>query len=232
MKSKENVFHLFDTLTTLHNAFAYRVAKDLEEAIARKGSASLLLSGGNTPRPFLARLAKERVDWSRVKIGLVDERWVDPESGQSNENLVRSELLERGADAAAFVGMYRENLSPEAACPEVEAAYRKFYPFDVVVLGMGSDGHTASLFPQRPELSELLETEALCGLAEAPAEPKQRMTLSLHAIATAAHCYLHIEGGAKLAVYEAALEGGADSAEMPIRAVLNHPDIALEIFYA
>lgn len=232
MKRTENLFHLFDALTTLHSALAYRVARDLNEAIARKGSASLLLSGGNTPRPFLMQLAKEHVDWSRVNVGLVDERWVEPESGQSNENLVRSEFLGRGANAAAFVGMYREALSPEAACPEVEAAYEKLYPFDVIVLGMGSDGHTASLFPGRPELSELLETDALCGLAEAPAEPKQRMTLSLHAIASAAHCYLHIEGGEKLAVYEEALEGDGDSVKMPIRAVLNHPDIALEIFYA
>ncbi|UFS62542.1 6-phosphogluconolactonase [Sulfurimonas sp. HSL-3221] len=231
MKSTETVFHIYDSLPTLHKTLAYKVARDLDAAIAEKGSASLLLSGGNTPRPFLVQLAAENVDWSLVTVGLVDERWVDPESGASNENLVRSELLANGAEAATFVGMYRPGETAAEAVAGVEAAYKAFFPFDVVVLGMGSDGHTASLFPGRPELEGLLNDAALCGAAEAPTEPKERMSLSLHAIAAAAHCYLHIEGGAKLAVYEAALDGD-DVAIMPVRAVLNHPDIALEVFYA
>jgi len=232
MKSTDTVFHVYDSIGTLHKALAYRVARNLEEAVAAKGSASLLLSGGNTPRPFLAQLAEEHVDWSKVRIGLVDERWVAPESGQSNENLVRTELMARGAEAAAFFGMYREGVSADEACPEVEAVYRQeLFPFDVVVLGMGGDGHTASLFPHRPELETLLNGPQLCGAAEAPSEPKSRMSLSLNAIASAAHCYLHIEGAPKLAVYEAARTGN-DVAEMPVRAVLEHPEIRLEVFYA
>jgi len=232
MKSSETLFHLYDSPITLHKALAYRVARDLEAAIVQKGSASLMLSGGNTPRPFLAQLAKESVAWENVTIGLVDERWVDPTSGLSNENLVRTELLMKGAEAATFVGMYRAGETVEAACPAVEEAYRSFFPFDVVMLGMGGDGHTASLFPRRPELERLLSTDALCGAAEAPAEPKTRMSLTLHAIAAAAHCYLHIEGGGKLAVYEEALEGEGGVSAMPIRAVLNHSGIALEVFYS
>jgi 6-phosphogluconolactonase len=232
MKSSETAFHLYDSLSTLHKALAYRVAQDLSKAIAEKGNATLMLSGGNTPRPFLVQLAQENVDWARVKIGLVDERWIDTESGQSNENLVRTELLARGAGSAKFFGMYREGESAEAACKAVEARYRKLYPFDVVVLGMGNDGHTASLFPHRPELTALLNDSALCGVAEAPSEPKTRLSLSLHAIAAAEHCYLHIEGGEKLAVYEAALDGDGDDAAMPIRAILKHPDIELEVFYS
>ncbi len=232
MKSSEIQFHIFDSLQTLHSTFAYRVARDLEIAIAEKGEASLMLSGGNTPRPFLVELAKESLAWERVTVGLVDERWIDPESGQSNENLVRTELLGSGADAATFLPMYRDAKRPEEACAEVEASYRAHFPFDVVVLGMGNDGHTASLFPNRPELDALLSTKSLCGVCEAPVEPKARMTLTLHAIAHATHCYLHIEGGTKLAVYEEALEGDGDVHAMPIRAVLNHPDILLEVFYA
>lgn len=232
MKSSETRFHIYDSLQTLHSTFAYRVARDLESAIAKKGRASLMLSGGNTPRPFLVQLANESLAWERVTVGLVDERWVDPESGLSNENLVRTELLCNGADAATFLPMYRDAKRPKEACAEVEASYRAHFPFDVVVLGMGSDGHTASLFPNRPELDTLLTTEAICGVSEAPIEPKARMTLTLQAIAHAAHCYLHIEGGAKLAVYEEALEGDSDLHTMPIRAVLNHPDIDLEVFYA
>lgn len=232
MKNSETLFHIYDSLQTLHSTFAYRVARDLEKAIAEKGRASLMLSGGNTPRPFLVQLAKESLAWERVTVGLVDERWVDSESGQSNENLVRTELLCNGADAATFLPMYRDAKRPEEACAEIEASYRAHFPFDVVVLGMGSDGHTASLFPNRPELETLLSTEAICGICEAPVDPKERVTLTLYAIARAAHCYLHIEGGTKLAVYEAALEGEGDVNAMPVRAALNHPDIDLEVFYA
>jgi len=231
MKSTDTVFHLLDSPASLHAALAYRVARDLTSAIAQKGWASLMLSGGSTPRPFLAQLATENVAWEQVKIGLVDERWVDPDSGQSNENLVRTELLANGAGAAAFFGMYRQGEGPEEACASVDERYRsELFPFDVVVLGMGGDGHTASLFPHRPELEHLLNDPVICGAAEAPVNPAARMSLSLHAIASAAHCYLHIEGGEKLAVYEAALEGD-DVAEMPVRAVLSHPQITLEVYY-
>lgn len=232
MKSSETVFRLFDSKATLHRVLAHHVAQELTEAIAVKGSASLMLSGGNTPRPFLAELAKENVKWDKVKVGLVDERWVDPASDRSNENLVRTELLGRGAEAASFFGMYREGMSVEAACAEVGAVYKKeLFPFDVVILGMGGDGHTASLFPHRPELQHLLNDPVICGAAEAPVEPVTRLSLSLYAIASAAHCYLHFEGGEKLAVYEEAVSGGNDVTAMPVRAVLNRPDIALEVYY-
>jgi len=231
MKSTETVFHVLDSAASLHAILAYRVARDLTEAIEQKGWASLMFPGGNTPRPFLNRLAEENVEWSKVKVGLVDERWVEPDSGKSNENLVRTELLARGAEAASFFGMFREGMTPEEACTDIEALYRReLFPFDIVVLGMGSDGHTASLFPGRTELKQLLNDPVLCGVAEAPVDPSVRMSLSLHAIASAKHCYLHIEGGEKLAVYEAALDGD-DPTQMPVRAVLNHPDIALEIYY-
>lgn len=232
MKSSKITFHIYDSLQTLHSTFAYRVARDLESAIAKKGRASVMLSGGNTPRPFLVQLAQETLAWERVTVGLVDERWIDPESGLSNENLVRTELLANGAEAASFLPMYREGKSAVEACAEVEASYGEHFPFDVVVLGMGGDGHTASLFPNRSELDSLLSTHALCGVCEAPVEPKERMTLTLHTIASAAHCYLHIEGGEKLAVYEEALEGDGNVHTMPIRAVLKHPDLPLETFYA
>ena len=231
MKSSDRVFRLFDSKATLHRTLAHHVAQNLTEAIAKKGSASLMLSGGNTPRPFLVELAGENVAWDKVKIGLVDERWVDPGSEKSNEHLVRTELLGQGAEAAAFFGMYREGKSVEEACADVEATYKKeLFPFDVVVLGMGGDGHTASLFPNRPELKHLFRDKIICGAAEAPVEPKTRLSLSLYAIASAAHCYVHIEGGEKLAVYEEAFSG-KDTEAMPIRAVLDHPAIMPAVYY-
>ncbi len=232
MKSSDIPLHRFESPRQLHETLADRVARDLNRAIIDKGRASLMLSGGNTPRPFLRRLARCDIDWRAVDIGLVDERWVPSVSVQSNEAMVRSELLANGAEAAAFRGMYREGLTPDKSAADVENTLRRFlYPFDVVILGMGGDGHTASLFPHRPELKSLLETTALCGVSEAPAEPRIRLTLTLHAIASCTHCYLHIEGAKKFRVYETALEGD-DTEAMPVRALLRHPKIALETYFA
>ena len=232
MKSSEIPLHRFESPRQLHEALAERVAQDLNRAIESKGRASLMLSGGNTPRPFLRRLVRQDVDWRAVDIGLVDERWVPPVAAESNEALVRNEMLDNGAEGAAFYGMYREGMTPENAAADVEETLHRFlYPFDIVVLGMGTDGHTASLFPHRPELKTLMETTALCGVSEAPAAPRTRLTLTLHAIASCARCYLHIEGSRKFRVYETALEGG-DADAMPVRAVLRHPAIAIETYFA
>lgn len=234
MKIARPVFHYFNDPQSLHEALAIRVADDLDEAIDLKGFATLMLSGGNTPKPFLAKLACEPIQWGKVRIGLVDERWVDPASAKSNEQLIRSTLLQGAAAKAAFYGMYTPDLTPEAAASSLQEQIRsEFIPFDVVVLGMGSDGHTASLFPSRPELAELLrpDSEVLCGVAEAPTEPATRLTLSLSAIASAAHCYLHIEGSEKLNVYQNALSGD-DFTAMPIRALIAACNGRFETFYA
>lgn len=231
MKHCEDRFHLIDSPGMLHKLLADRVAADLSDAIATRGYASVAFSGGNTPRPFLQVLAKAPLDWSKVRIGLVDERWVDAHSGASNENLVRSELLGRGADCASFFGMYREEMKPEMACEAIAAEYEaQLLPFDVVVLGMGGDGHTASLFPHHEALSHLLNDPVVCGVAEAPVDPKQRISLSLHTLLAAKHLYLHFEGGEKLAVFEEACEGD-DVQAMPVRAVLCQPQGKLEIYY-
>jgi 6-phosphogluconolactonase len=171
--------------------------------------------------------------WEKVRISLVDERWVDTTLDTSNEKMVRATLLQSGAKAATFYGMHDDSPKHKALLDFNALLKSKLHPFDVVVLGMGSDGHTASLFPKRPELSTLLDmkSEQLCGYCEAPVEPKERMTLTLPAIASAAHCYLHIEGNEKLDVYHTALDGD-DVTQMPVRAVFNACGEAMETFYA
>lgn len=232
MKSDEPVFHLLDAPATLHERLAARVAIDLSEAIATKGYASLMLSGGNTPKPFLSQLASEPVEWEKVRIGLVDERWVPEEDPASNASLVRMHLLDAGAQAAQFFGMYREGVEADAAIVSVETQLReRLYPFDVVVLGMGNDGHTASLFPHNPMLLQGLDlrNESLLVVMQPADAPHLRMSLTLGAILSATHCYLHIEGPQKLAVYREAL-AEEDVQEMPIRAVLQHK--AVEVYYS
>lgn len=234
MKSKEPPFKLFDTPKTLHKALAQIVARNLADAVAEKGFATLMLSGGSTPRPFLHSLGEEPVEWSKVRIGLVDERWVPADDEASNERMVRETLLEGPAREAAFFGMYRGDSDAETACDPVgKTIAEALMPFDVVVLGMGTDGHTASLFPNHPALATGLDpdSEAVCVALQPETAPHMRLSLTLAAILSAKHCYLHIEGAHKLTVYNEALDG-SDAEAIPIRAFLHREHFPLEVYYS
>ncbi len=233
MKTAKPRLHTFETPEALHEALAIKVADDLAEAIEQKGYATLMVSGGNTPRPFFKKLSTEPVLWDKVRISLVDERWVSPDSDESNEQLVRTTLLTSDAKQATFYGMFHEGEDDQAQKRFNALLSDTLSPLDVVILGMGTDGHTASLFPKRPELTTLMDMSAgdLCGFCEAPSSPHKRFTLSLNAIASASHCYLHIEGEQKMAVYQKALDGD-DIMQMPIRAVMQTCQTTLETFYA
>jgi len=224
----------FASSQELAEALSQRIATDLQAAIDAKGSASLLVSGGSTPKPLFRVLCEKDIDWSRVRIGLVDERWVDPAHEESNERLIRNELLQGRAAAAEFVGMYQEGSSAEEA--EVscsEKIEKELSPFTVVVLGMGGDAHTASLFPDNPKLEEAyrLSNPLYCIAIHPQSAPHTRMSLTLPAILSAEHLYLHIEGEEKQKVLEEALRG-EDRFAMPIRAVLQQNQKTVEVYQA
>lgn len=203
-------------------ALAGAVAADLRAAIAARGRALLAVSGGSTPRRFLAALGREAMDWSRVGVSLVDDRWVAPDEPRSNARLLADTLFAGEAGAARWLPLYRPTATPEEALDAVEAALRaEPLPFDALVLGMGNDGHTASLFPGGDRLAEALDLASprLLFTMRAPNAPEPRITLGLPAILAARARYLHIEGDAKRAVYEDALQPGPVEA-MPVRAVL------------
>ncbi|MBB1087328.1 6-phosphogluconolactonase [Lysobacter sp. SG-8] len=218
--------HLFDDGASLADALAKAVAADLRGAIARRGSARIALSGGSTPRAFLTALSKQTVDWPHVTVLPVDDRWVHPRHERSNEKLMRETLLQGAAAAARFMPLYRPSPSPEAALlPVLSRVANEALPLDVVVLGMGEDGHVASLFPDLGRDSPGLREIGLQPSGRAPAlavrtanAPEPRMTLTLSAIFTAPSLYLHIEGAKKKAVLEGA---AADPTSLlPVRAVL------------
>ena len=227
-------FKEFKDSPTLVAALAGQVASLLPSAIKERGQASLVVSGGSTPVPFFAALSELALDWKQVVVTLADERWVDPTDADSNEQLVRRHLLQGRAAAARFVGL--KTGAATAVQGEKECADRLApvpRPFDVLILGMGNDGHTASLFPQAIRLGEALKMDSgkLCLAITPPATPHERMTLTLPALLHSRQIILHLAGPDKRAVYERALAHGP-VAEMPIRAVLGQTFAPVTVFWA
>ncbi|HEX7876892.1 MAG TPA: 6-phosphogluconolactonase [Sphingobium sp.] len=220
--------HLFIDGALAAADMARRIALILGDAIAERGVASIALSGGRSPRPVLEALSQAALDWDKLVVTLVDERWVTPDHADSNERLVRETLLQGDAAKARFVGMKNEAADAYAGQAGCETAFRALpWPLDIILLGMGEDGHTASLFPEAKELAEGLSTDALTLAVTPPAAPHQRMSLSAKAILSSRHIFLQIGGAAKKAVYDRALEGGPVE-ELPIRAALSQHHVSVE----
>ncbi|NII12145.1 6-phosphogluconolactonase [Oleiagrimonas sp. C23AA] len=202
--------HTYDSKPVLAQALAGRIAAQLSEAIASRGSALLALSGGSTPKLLMETLSGTEIDWSRVTVTLVDERWVDDSDERSNARLLKTHLLKNKAAAAHFVPLYAAAPTPESALATINARIDGLaLPLDVAVLGMGGDGHTASFFPGGDRLDEALDPNGTHSVlpmrAEGAGEP--RVTLTVPRLIEARALYLHIEGDGKREVYEQALNG-------------------------
>lgn len=224
----EQPIHRFETRDDVARALAERIGDALREAIARRGRALLAVSGGNTPRLFMQALSRQDLDWSRVTVTLVDERWVERGSDRANATLVNTNLLTGPAAAAEFVDLYVPDTAIEDAVPILDEAIRALStPFDAVALGMGTDGHTASFFPGGDGLDAAVDpagqTRVAAVRAAAAGEP--RVTLTLAELLRAGLVVLHIEGEEKLQVLETARRPGSAN-DLPIRHVLrNRPDL-------
>lgn len=226
--------HAFDTNAQLSAQLAECIAANLAEAVAQRGAATLAVSGGSTPGPLFEALSRQPLDWAHVTVTQVDERWVEEDHVDSNARLIKRCLLQNAASAAHFLSM---KVPVESPFDAETAASDKLAPFargiDVVVLGMGEDGHTASFFPGAASLPRAMDpvgTE-LCIAVRPPAAAHDRMTLTLAALLRARHVYLHITGPAKLEVLARANEAGS-AAELPIRAFLHCDALALDIYHA
>ena len=220
----------FDHRDALMAGLADQVTHDLEHALKSRHHAALAVPGGTTPAPFLKALACKEIDWSKVAVTLTDERWVPPAHERSNERLLRGSLLQDKAKSARFVPLYLEAPAPEDRLGEIDAAIGAHcQPFDVVVLGMGDDAHTASLFPGADRLVEALsrETSALVLPMRAPGALEPRITLTLRALLNAKKTYILITGERKRAVIAQAGEAD-DLSRAPVAAVLkNAKDLAI-----
>jgi 6-phosphogluconolactonase len=224
----------FGTKEDLAVALAESVAEHLIAGIADRGTASLALSGGSTPARFFSVLGKRRdVDWSKVTVTLVDERWVPETSDRSNAGLVNEKLLQGPAAVAHFVPLYTGGELPDAtAIARTNSAQQEVpMPFDAVLLGMGNDGHTASFFPGGDTLAEALSGDGPAIAIRASGAGEPRVTLVLKRLLETRGLYLHIEGEEKAATLERAAAAGPVE-DMPIRAILTQTQTPLTIFWS
>jgi 6-phosphogluconolactonase len=218
------------------------VAQALRGALARRNQALLVVSGGSTPVPFFEALAREGLYWPAVNVTLADERWLPPGHSDSNERLVRTHLLQGLAAQARFLPMFDARFDdPGLACPGIEASLAALpWPADVVVLGMGSDGHTASLFPNAPELDAALKDDGpRCMPVQAPRLPNvpvPRLTLTRRALLDARQLVIHVTGESKSRLVQRALavEGPLNEAvrSWPIRLALCQDKVPCAVFHA
>lgn len=226
--------HAFANGAELAGKLADKVVETLSAAIAARGSASIAVSGGSTPKAFFQALSSRALDWGNVTITLVDERFVPADNPRSNHLLVQENLLKDKAAAAKFLPLYQAVASvEEAAAVATEKTKVVSQPFDVAILGMGNDGHTASFFPGGSNLLTALDPNTPRGIitmeAEGAGEP--RLTFTFSSLQDARLLVLHIEGEGKKDVLAKA-EAPGEETEMPIRAMLRRAASPVEIYWA
>ena len=224
----------YPDLDTLSRELAAEIAATLRAAIEARGLSSLVVSGGRSPIKLFEYLRVQPVDWSRVCVALADERWVDPTDSASNEKLVRDFLLKDAAAAARFLGLKNTAPTPDAGAVSAWETFAHVpRPFDMVVLGMGDDGHTASLFPGSPNLKSALDPAAAAGCIgmRAPSPPQARLSLNLSALLDARRIVILITGAAKWDTYVAACRPGP-AQDMPVRTVLRQHRTPVDVIWS
>jgi 6-phosphogluconolactonase len=222
-----------DQSTLLHELRDFFLAR-IEHDLAQYPEITVLLSGGSTPLPFYRDLGQHDLPWERLHFALVDERWVTPANAASNEGTLREALGPKAS--AKLMGMYDGSSVPAAALPEVNHAYTMLpRPWSLGLLGMGPDGHTASLFPGAFGLAQALSTFELCAAltakrSEVTGDNTERLTLSLSALLGIEHLVLLFTGEAKWRVYQEA-RATTKKETLPISYLLQQDSVPLDVFW-
>ena len=194
----------FKSIDQLENSLVKDIVKIIADSIENYGDARILLSGGSTPINLYSTLSQQNINWSKVKIGLVDERFVNNDSEFSNEKLIRTNLLQNYAKDALFFGMVYSTDNEKLNLDLVNDKYSSFMKrLDLTILGMGSDGHTASLFPNDLESERIMNTKNI-GIysTKAPVFPFNRITCSKEIIGNSNDIFLFFTGKTKFNIFK------------------------------
>ncbi|MCW8871656.1 MAG: 6-phosphogluconolactonase [Xanthomonadales bacterium] len=218
----------FDTREEACASLASEVCETLTDALAARGRATLVVSGGTSPVAFFRHLRRLPLSWERITVLPSDERVVPLDHADRNEAMIRRELLQGPASGASLRGLLPASGST-ANLPQLAETLP--LSFDAVVLGMGTDGHTASLFPGAPELEAALRSPEPLALLNVPRLGTQRVSLTPAALLATCRIDLLIFGPDKRAVYEAAAAGD-DAGEYPVRCVLRQKRVPVRVFWA
>ncbi|MBA3988585.1 MAG: 6-phosphogluconolactonase [Idiomarina sp.] len=221
----------FDDEERLVAQFSQQIEQQLEAAIRARGQAYLVVSGGRTPLKLFDRLSQSTLAWDKVTVLLADERWVSADHADSNEAMVRQHLLVANARQASFISMLgdMQNISDDVDSFNAKAA--NLPTFDVVILGMGDDAHTASLFPCSTQLTDGLQS-SLPALAVTPnTAPHQRISLTRARLLNSRQLYLQLKGDAKRQVLQHVLEQGPRDS-LPISYFIHQSDVPMQVLLA
>ncbi|GEA13032.1 6-phosphogluconolactonase [Alteromonas sp. KUL49] len=219
----------FDSADALTQAFAEDLVSILKTGIRARGRASLVVSGGRTPLPLFKQLSETDLEWDKVDVTLADERWVDEGHDASNTTLVKNNLIQNKASAATFVPLKSAHENAEDGIEEAQAGVLAMsQPFDALILGMGEDGHTASLFPCSEQVADGLDMDSgkTCLAVQPTTAPHQRISLTLPALLNSRNIFLHLTGEKKKQVLNDAIEN-ATEIQKPIVAVVNRAPVTL-----
>ena len=236
-------WHDYSQNEQLVEDLAQQIATKLQQAIENKGQAVLALSGGSTPIPLFQELAKLELAWSKVVVTLVDERWVPMHDELSNGKSIHDHFLIKLNETPKFVPLF--TFGPASMCAESSllsvlleycrctgSTPAKPAEFDVVILGMGGDGHFASFFPDAENVHDLVnpncERELLT--CHSPSSQVARVTWSLPMLLNCDFLALHITGDDKKDVFEKALLD-RDATQLPIRAAVFQDRVPLNVYH-
>jgi 6-phosphogluconolactonase len=214
----------FDSIEAASVALADHIAGRLEVAVEQRGEASLIVSGGTSPLTMFHALRRHELPWHTITITPSDERLVPPDHEDSNEGMIRRELIQEDAAAAKLLSL------AGTATAEDSPLAKLTRPLDIVVLGMGDDGHTASLFPDSPDIADALRSTEDCVFQQPAHLEVKRLSLTPALLLDAREIVLLFFGNKKRAVYDQAQAGGIIE-EMPVRFVLQQQDVPVSVYW-
>lgn len=226
---KNPTVHRFTHDYELTGQLTRSICRALENAVAERGEAYLVVSGGRTPIALFERLSQQILPWAKITVLLADERWLPADHEASNERLVKQHLLQHQAAAAKWVSLLTDHAHPSEAIETLNQRFADIPCFDVVILGLGEDGHTASLFPDSAQLEEGMSTENPV-VAVTPTEaPHERISLSRSRILQSRQIYFHLVGQSKAEILEKVTQ---EHANFPATVFLTNHQVPVDVMLA